>query len=61
MLQAASSIRIYDVPDWADIAYQLGYSSQQHFISDFKRVLGKTPAQYKRELRDPASSIRDQV
>ncbi|CAN7614467.1 helix-turn-helix domain-containing protein [Paenibacillus sp. LjRoot56] len=61
LLQAASSIRVYDVPDWADIAYELGYSSQQHFISDFKRVLGKTPAQYKRELRAPASSTRDQV
>ncbi|WP_435170107.1 helix-turn-helix domain-containing protein [Paenibacillus glycanilyticus] len=61
LLKAASSIRLYDAPDWADIAYELGYSSQQHFISDFKRVLGKTPAQYKRELRDPASPISDQV
>ncbi|WP_337099142.1 helix-turn-helix domain-containing protein [Paenibacillus sp. YIM B09110] len=61
LLQAASSIRINDAPDWADIAYELGYSSQQHFISDFKRVLGKTPTQYKRDLRDSYSHISDQV
>lgn len=50
LLGAAKSIRESDVPNWADLAYDLGYSSQQHFISDFKRVLGKTPVQYKREL-----------
>ena len=39
-----------DQPDWAALAYDLGYSSQQHFITNFKRVLGKTPVQYKKEL-----------
>ncbi|MFC4776011.1 helix-turn-helix domain-containing protein [Paenibacillus sp. GCM10023252] len=47
LLRAASSIRECEHPDWADMAYELGYSSQQHFITDFKRVLGKTPLQYK--------------
>ncbi|MDQ8736488.1 helix-turn-helix transcriptional regulator [Paenibacillus sp. LHD-38] len=50
LLAAASFIRERDNPDWADMAYDLGYSSQQHFITDFKRVLGKTPLQYKKEL-----------
>jgi len=50
LLAAASAIREYDNPDWADMAYELGYSSQQHFITDFKRVLGKTPLQYKKEV-----------
>jgi AraC-like DNA-binding protein len=50
LLEAAKHIRESDDPDWAAIAYDLGYSSQQHFITDFKRVLGKTPLQYKKEL-----------
>ena len=43
-------IRATDDPDWADIAYALGYASQQHFITDFKTVLGETPVQYKASL-----------
>jgi AraC-like DNA-binding protein len=58
LLEAAEHIRQSEHPDWAKIAYELDYSSQQHFISDFKRVLGKTPRQYKRELSDTAPSIR---
>ncbi|WP_254450144.1 helix-turn-helix domain-containing protein [Cohnella herbarum] len=50
LLEAAKSIRECDKPNWADMAYDFGYSSQQHFITDFKRVLGKTPLQYKKEL-----------
>ncbi len=50
LLRAAKSIREWDKPHWADIAYDLGYSSQQHFITDFRRVLGKTPVQYKKDL-----------
>jgi len=50
LLLAAQQIRASDQPNWAVIAYDLGYSSQQHFITDFKQVLGKTPRQYKKEL-----------
>ncbi|MUT68287.1 helix-turn-helix domain-containing protein [Paenibacillus sp. NEAU-GSW1] len=50
LLEAAKAIRECNEPDWADMAYALGYSSQQHFITDFKRVLGKTPLQYKKEM-----------
>lgn len=50
LLSAAEYIRGCDDPDWAAIAYDLGYSSQQHFITDFRQVLGKTPLQYKKEL-----------
>lgn len=31
---------------WAEIAYELGYSDQSHFINDFKRIVGKTPKAY---------------
>ncbi len=50
LLAAAAQIRAADEPDWAAIAYDLGYSSQPHFITDFKKVLGETPVQYKAGL-----------
>ena len=50
LLAAAALIRSSDQPDWAAIAYDLGYSSQQHFITDFKKVLGATPVQYRSGL-----------
>jgi AraC-like DNA-binding protein len=50
MLAAAEQIRNSGDPDWAGIAYGLGYSSQQHFITDFTTVLGWTPLQYKKAL-----------
>jgi AraC-like DNA-binding protein len=50
LLAAAAAIRATDDPDWADIAYALGYASQQHFITDFRTVLGETPVQYKANL-----------
>jgi AraC-like DNA-binding protein len=50
LLAAAEQIRESAEPDWIGIAYDLGYSSQQHFITDFKTVLGSTPVQYKKGL-----------
>lgn len=31
---------------WTEIAIDLGYSDQSHFINDFKRIIGKTPKEY---------------
>lgn len=50
LLAAAELIRASDAPDWIGIAYDLGYSSQQHFITDFRQVLGETPLQYRAGL-----------
>lgn len=50
LLAAAEAIRSSQAPDWIGIAYDLGYSSQQHFITDFRQVLGETPLQYKAGL-----------
>jgi AraC-like DNA-binding protein len=52
LLLAAQQIREGEQPNWVAMAYDLGYSSQQHFISDFKQVLGQTPVQYKKGLSD---------
>jgi AraC-like DNA-binding protein len=51
LLAAAEQVRDAVEPDWIGIAYDLGYSSQQHFITDFKTVLGSTPVQYKKGLQ----------
>ncbi|MFZ0386840.1 MAG: AraC family transcriptional regulator [Solirubrobacteraceae bacterium] len=37
--------------DWARFALGLGYYDQAHFIRDFRALVGRTPAQYKRERR----------
>ena len=50
LLAAAKLIRETDQPIWSSIAYDFGYSSQQHFNTHFKKVVGKTPLQYKRDL-----------
>ena len=33
---------------WAGLAAELGYTDQSHFIRDFKRQIGQTPADYAR-------------
>lgn len=53
LLLAAERIRGSEVPDWAGMAYDLGYSSQQHFITDFRKVLGETPLQYRAAVTRP--------
>ncbi len=39
-------------PEWAVLALDLGYSDQAHFIRDFRRLVGRTPADYARSARD---------
>jgi AraC-like DNA-binding protein len=36
--------------DWAKLAVDLGYFDQAHFIKDFKTIVGRTPAEYVRNL-----------
>ena len=54
LLAIARAIRDDPDPDWADLAYRFGYASQQHFNTEFKAEIGRTPRQY---WRDPG--IRD--
>jgi AraC-like DNA-binding protein len=35
--------------DWTAIALDLGYFDHAHFIRDFKRLVGRTPAEFVRE------------
>jgi AraC-like DNA-binding protein len=35
--------------DWAALALELGYADQAHLIRDFRKLVGRTPAQYARQ------------
>jgi AraC-like DNA-binding protein len=37
--------------DWTQLAIDVGYFDQAHFINNFKAVLGRTPTEYVTELR----------
>jgi AraC-like DNA-binding protein len=36
--------------DWSQLAVELGYFDQAHFIKDFKTIVGATPGEYVRSL-----------
>jgi len=44
--------------DFANIAYELGFADQSHFIRHFREVTGLTPAQYRRNFRFPSGPHR---
>jgi AraC-like DNA-binding protein len=41
-----------DAVDWAQLAVDLGYFDQAHFIKDFKALVGKSPTAYARSLHE---------
>lgn len=44
--EAAERLEQDKSADWVELALQLGYFDQAHFIKDFKSVIGQTPAAY---------------
>ncbi|MGI8993155.1 MAG: helix-turn-helix domain-containing protein [Nocardioidaceae bacterium] len=38
-------------PSWAELAIELGYADQAHFIRDFRRVIGLTATRYAETLK----------
>jgi len=50
LLEAAERVVSGTVVDWADLALDLGYADQAHFIRDFKRLVGRSPRDYARGL-----------
>lgn len=48
--EAAERIAASPDHDWADLALELGYADQAHFVRDFRRFVGSTPAAYARSF-----------
>jgi len=48
---------VYDENTLSEISYRLGYSSVQHLSSQFKKVTGFTPTQFKRLKRRDRRSL----
>ena len=50
--EVADELDAGEVDDWSAFALRLGYTDQAHFIKDFKAVVGQTPVQYARMVRN---------
>lgn len=51
LIEAAECLRHRDDSiNFAELAVDLGYSDQSHFIRDFKNMVGMTPADYRKSL-----------
>lgn len=48
--EAAERIAAAPGQDWAGLAHELGYADQAHFVRDFRRLVGKSPAVYARSF-----------
>jgi AraC-like DNA-binding protein len=51
LLDAAERVGGGEIVDWSRLALELGYADQAHFIRDFKKLVGRSPADYARSLR----------
>lgn len=59
-IERIKELLIYDELTLSQISYQLGYSSVAHLSSQFKKVTGMTPSQFKSNIdrkRDPLDNI----
>jgi AraC-like DNA-binding protein len=46
--EAVERVAAGEVVNWSQLAMDLGYFDQTHFIKDFKALIGKSPAEYAR-------------
>ena len=51
LIEAVERVPAEGRVDWVDLALELGFADQAHFIRAFKSTIGRTPAEYARRLR----------
>jgi len=44
----------WEIKDWADLIFRMGYYDQSHFIRDFSSFTGKSPSQYLKNNKELA-------
>jgi AraC family transcriptional regulator len=59
-VERIKELLIYDELNFSEIAFKMGYSSVQHFSSQFKKVTGLTPSEFKK-LNDKNRKPLDKV
>lgn len=57
MHEAVARVQAGHAVAWADLAQDLGYFDQAHFIADFRRLTGHTPGDYARAHHGTAKSV----
>ena len=53
LIEAAERLAAGAVADFAGLALDLGYADQAHFIRDFKKIVGRAPAGFARNMLRP--------
>ena len=53
--EAVARVQAGQPVSWAALAQDLGYFDQAHFIADFRKLVGKTPGDYARDMRQAGS------
>jgi AraC-like DNA-binding protein len=56
-VERAKELIVYGEQNLTEIAYELGYSSQQHFSRQFKKETGLSPSHFKEVKENKRVSI----
>ena len=55
MHEAVARVQAGEPVAWAALAQDLGYFDQAHFIADFRKLVGRTPADYAKDHAAPSA------